>query len=84
MLDAIKTIDILTTLNLCLLWKSKVAENCHERNSVVDLITRLFTEGEYMVLDGVMVRHGKGTHVDGRETYIGQWQHDAMHGEGIL
>lgn len=41
-------------------------------------------EGEYMVVDGVKVRHGTGRHIDGKEIYMGQWENDAMHGEGKL
>lgn len=37
-----------------------------------------------MVVDGVKVRHGDGRHADGKEVYLGQWQNDAMHGQGGL
>lgn len=40
------------------------------------------TEGEYVVVDGTKSRNGQGKHVNGKETYVGQWQTDSMHGEG--
>lgn len=43
----------------------------------------LFAEGQYMVIDGVKIRHGLGTHANGKEKYVGEWQHDSMHGQGV-
>lgn len=41
-------------------------------------------EGEYMVVDGAVVRHGNGKQVDGKDTYAGEWHYDAMHGKGNM
>jgi hypothetical protein len=40
--------------------------------------------GEFLTLeDGRKVRHGKGVHVVGPESYDGEWDSDKMHGQGI-
>lgn len=36
------------------------------------------------MIDAVKRRHGLGTHANGKEKYVGEWQHDSMHGEGDL
>lgn len=36
------------------------------------------------MIDGVKRRHGLGTHANGKEKYVGDWQHDSMHGQGEL
>ncbi|CAM9281202.1 unnamed protein product [Sphacelaria rigidula] len=37
-----------------------------------------------MVMDGAVVRHGKGKNVDDQELFIGEWHYDVMHGEGVM
>lgn len=44
----------------------------------------LLAEGQYIMIDAVKRRHGLGTHANGKEKYVGEWQHDSMHGEGDL
>ncbi len=39
-------------------------------------------EGEWLMVNNVKVREGKGKMVDGEEVYKGDWKGDAMHGEG--
>lgn len=44
-------------------------------------------DGEWMMVDGVRCRHGKGLHVDGLvkgQTYQGEWHMDKMHGRGVF
>ncbi|CAM9098854.1 unnamed protein product [Hapterophycus canaliculatus] len=41
-------------------------------------------EGHYVMVGGVKTRHGCGTYTNGSEQYIGEWQHDAMHGRGEM
>lgn len=38
--------------------------------------------GEWMEVDGVKTRQGKGVHTIGPEKYIGNWEKDKMSGEG--
>lgn len=38
--------------------------------------------GEYVKLDGVKIRQGKGTYKDGDEKYTGEWENDCMQGNG--
>eukprot|EP00903_Cladosiphon_okamuranus_P007247 g7033.t1 len=40
--------------------------------------------GQYIMIDGVKRRHGLGTHVNGKEKYVGDWKHDSMHGQGEM
>ena len=47
-------------------------------------LTHVPTDGEYVLIDGVRQRHGKGKYTDGPETYDGDWKCDAMHGKGAL
>ena len=39
-------------------------------------------DGEWVMLDDVRQRHGKGTYTDGPEKYDGDWKCDRMHGKG--
>ncbi|CAN0234195.1 unnamed protein product [Ectocarpus sp. 12 AP-2014] len=41
-------------------------------------------EGQYIVIDGVKKRNGFGTHTNGKDKYIGEWQLDSMHGQGEM
>lgn len=43
-------------------------------------------EGEFLQVNGVRTRHGKGRYEDanGEEVYDGEWQQDAMHGAGAF
>lgn len=36
----------------------------------------------WKVVNGVKHRHGTGRHIDGPETYEGEWVDDMMHGKG--
>lgn len=47
------------------------------------LVWYLHVEGEFVTLDGKVVRHGVGTFVNGPESYEGQWENDQMHGRGV-
>lgn len=38
--------------------------------------------GEFITVEGVRMRHGPGTYIDGKEEYQGEWNHDKMHGTG--
>ena len=38
--------------------------------------------GEWRIQDARRVRHGRGTYVDGPETFEGQWADDKMNGTG--
>ncbi|CAE7344091.1 Morn2 [Symbiodinium sp. KB8] len=42
--------------------------------------------GEYLEVEGVKTRHGKGRYEDanGQEVYEGEWKGDAMHGSGVF
>lgn len=46
------------------------------------IIIFLLSEGQYIVIDGVKKRNGFGTHTNGKDKYIGEWQLDSMHGQG--
>lgn len=46
------------------------------------VIVIFLAEGQYIVIDGVKKRNGFGTHTNGKDKYIGEWQHDSMHGQG--
>eukprot|EP00741_Cyanophora_paradoxa_P020551 tig00000227_g19838.t1 len=41
-------------------------------------------DGEFLKIDGVMKRHGRGTLIDGDRTYEGDWVMDKMHGKGMF
>ena len=40
-------------------------------------------EGEYIIVDGVKRKHGRGKYADGHASYQGEWNSDKMHGKGI-
>jgi hypothetical protein len=42
-----------------------------------------FYDGDYILIDGVQMRHGMGKYFDGVETYNGEWVRDCMEGSGI-
>ena len=45
----------------------------------------LSSDGEWQSgPDGSIQRHGKGSHVDGPESYTGDWLNDQMHGTGFF
>ena len=44
----------------------------------------MIADGEWVMLDDVRQRHGKGTYTDGPEKYDGDWKCDRMHGKGTL
>ena len=49
--------------------------------------THSCTEGEWLIKDGVKMRHGTGMFVDGMaegQTYEGEWKDDAMSGRGVF
>ena len=44
-------------------------------------------EGEWLIKDGVKMRHGQGIYIDGMaegQTYEGEWQDDTMTGRGVF
>ena len=39
-------------------------------------------EGDWVQIDNKRLRHGRGTYVDGSDTYEGEWHMDAIQGSG--
>jgi hypothetical protein len=39
--------------------------------------------GEFKELNGVKLRHGKGTYTSAQESYVGRWETDKQEGEGV-
>lgn len=61
-----------------------------EGNGKFEYINGTSYEGEWKIIDGLKMKHGKGRIVHGNsaadtignEVYEGDWDHDLMHGEG--
>ena len=51
------------------------------------VVTMVCTDGQWQKggeLGEDFRRHGQGTHIDGEQSYEGQWCNDAMHGHGTF